>query len=170
MENIIFQDNNSAILLEKNGKTSSGKRTKHISIRYFFVTDRINKGEVSVAWLSTDDMTGDLFTKPIQGALFRSFRDLIMGVLAQPDPGPGNSKKLRTSTRSKSANVKGDQVKPAGTTWPQECVGMPWEPDGRHTDAPLNEDQNEDQVSTYLQVPRGLIDRRTHPSEVQKIS
>ena len=93
VENIIFQDNKSAILLEKNGKTSSGKRTKHISIRYFFVTDRINKGDVSVAWCPTDDMTGDFFTKPNQGALFRRFRDLIMGVVAQPDPGPGKYKK-----------------------------------------------------------------------------
>ncbi len=32
MENIIYQDNKSAILLEKNGKASSGKRTKHIYI------------------------------------------------------------------------------------------------------------------------------------------
>ena len=28
---IIYQDNKSAILLEKNGRTSSGKRTKHIN-------------------------------------------------------------------------------------------------------------------------------------------
>ena len=47
-------------------------------------------------------------------------------------------------------------------------VGLPWEPDGRRTDAPLNEDQNEDQVSTYPRGPRCHIDRRTHPSEVQK--
>jgi hypothetical protein len=33
------------MLLEKNGKASSGKRTKHINIRYYFVTDRISKGE-----------------------------------------------------------------------------------------------------------------------------
>ena len=95
-------------------------------------------------------MTGDFFTKPNQGALFKRFRDLIMGVVAQPDPGPGKSKKVRTSTRSNSANVKGDQVKPAGTTWPQECVELPWVPYGQRTDAPLNEDQNKDQVSTYL--------------------
>ena len=62
-------------------------------------------------------MTGDLFTKTIQGALFRRFRGLIMEVVTQPDPGPGNSKKVRTSTRSKSDNMKGDQVNPAGTTW-----------------------------------------------------
>ena len=73
-----------------------------------------------------------------------------MGVVAQPDPGPGKSKKVSTITRSKSANVKGDQVKPADTTWPQECVGLPWVPDGRCIDSLVNKDQNEYQVSTYL--------------------
>ena len=34
-ENIIYQDNKAAILLEKNGKASSGKRTKHINMRFF---------------------------------------------------------------------------------------------------------------------------------------
>ena len=57
------------------------------------MTDRIKKGDVSVAWCPTDDMTGDFFTKTNQGALFRRFRDLIMGVVAQPDPGPGKYKK-----------------------------------------------------------------------------
>ena len=47
-ENIIYQGNKAAILLEKNGKASSGKRTKHINMRYFFVTDRIVKRDVSV--------------------------------------------------------------------------------------------------------------------------
>jgi hypothetical protein len=35
--NIVFQDNQSAILLAKNGKASSGRRTQHIDIRYFFI-------------------------------------------------------------------------------------------------------------------------------------
>jgi hypothetical protein len=35
-DNILFQDNKSAILLEKNGRDSSGRRTKHNSIRHFF--------------------------------------------------------------------------------------------------------------------------------------
>ena len=84
-ENIIYQDNKSAMLLEKNGKASSGKRTKHINIRYFFVTDRIQKGDVDVRWCPTSLMTGDFFTKPLQGALFKRFRDLIMGVMPHPD-------------------------------------------------------------------------------------
>ena len=88
-ENIIYQDNQAAILLEKNGKASSGKRTKHINMRFFFVTDRVAKRDVSVKWCPTGDMTGDFLTKPTQGAQFRRFRDQIMGVVEQPDPGPG---------------------------------------------------------------------------------
>jgi hypothetical protein len=42
----VFQDNKSSILFDKNGKTSSSKRTKHINIRYFFITNRVNKEEV----------------------------------------------------------------------------------------------------------------------------
>ena len=86
-ENLIYQDNKAAILLEKNGKASSGKRTKHINIRFFFDTDRILKGDVSVEWCPTEDMTADFWTKPLQGSLFRKFRDLIMGVCVQPAPG-----------------------------------------------------------------------------------
>jgi len=60
-ENIVYQENMSAILLEKNGKASSGKRTKHINIRYFFVTDRIQKKEMKVEWCppTEEDMIGD---------------------------------------------------------------------------------------------------------------
>jgi hypothetical protein len=91
-DNVLFQDNKSAILLEKNGKASSSKRTKHINIRYFFITDRVNKGDVSLVWCPTGDMIGDFMTKPLQGALFRKFRDQIMGVIPARDPGPGKAK------------------------------------------------------------------------------
>ena len=45
-ENIVYQDNKSAIILENNGKASRSKRTKHINIRYYFVTDHIEKYEI----------------------------------------------------------------------------------------------------------------------------
>ena len=91
-DNIIYQDNKSAILLEKNGKASSGKQTNHINMGYFFVTDRIQKGDVSVKWCPTGDTTGDFLTKPNKGVHFKRFRDAIMGVVEQPDPGPVNTK------------------------------------------------------------------------------
>jgi hypothetical protein len=76
----VFQDNQSAMLLEKNGRGSSSKRTRHINIRYFFITDRIAKDELTVEYCPTGDMVGDFFTKALQGSLFRKFRALIMNI------------------------------------------------------------------------------------------
>ena len=77
---ILFQDNQSAILLENNGAKSSSKRTKHLNCRYYFITDRINNGDLSVAYCPTGEMVGDFFTKPLQGQLFIKFRNRIMNL------------------------------------------------------------------------------------------
>jgi hypothetical protein len=66
--------------LENNGTASSSKRTRHINIRYYFVTNRIADGEISVAYCPTKEMIADFFTKPLQGAAFTGFRDFIMNV------------------------------------------------------------------------------------------
>jgi hypothetical protein len=47
-------------------------------------------GDVSLAWCPTNTIIGDFMTKPLQGALFRRFRDQIVGVIPAQDPGPGN--------------------------------------------------------------------------------
>jgi len=78
--NVVYQDNKSAILLEKNGRGSAGKRSRHLNVRYFFVTDRIAKEELRVEYCLTEEMTGDFFTKPLQGSLFRKFRQGIMNL------------------------------------------------------------------------------------------
>jgi hypothetical protein len=78
-KNIIYQDNKSAILLETNGKKSSSRRTRALNIRYFFITDQVEKGNAEIEYCGTDDMVGDFFTKPLQGEKFRKFRDSIMG-------------------------------------------------------------------------------------------
>jgi hypothetical protein len=90
-DNILFQDNKSTILLEYNQKALSSKHTKHVNILCFFIINRVNKGDVSLVWCPTGDMIRDFMTKPIQGALFRKFRDQIMGVVPAQDPGPGNA-------------------------------------------------------------------------------
>ncbi len=48
IENLLLQDNKSSILLEQNGRASSGKRTRHINIRYFFITDWVNMKVISI--------------------------------------------------------------------------------------------------------------------------
>ena len=75
---VVFQDNKSGILLESNGTASSSRRTRHIDISYFFVKDRIGNGDVQVDFCPTDDMWGDYFTKPLQGAKFLKIRQVIM--------------------------------------------------------------------------------------------
>ena len=90
-ENILYQDNISSIHLEKNGKASSSKRTKHINIRYFFITDRIKAGEVKVEHCPSKDMIADFFTKPLQGQLFYKLRALIMNNDTGPIPKDENA-------------------------------------------------------------------------------
>ena len=76
----ILQDNESAIKLEKNGLKSVGPRSRHINIRYFFITDQINQGNVEIQDCPTDDMEGDYQSKPLQGSKFIKFRNTIMNL------------------------------------------------------------------------------------------
>jgi hypothetical protein len=126
-DNVLFQDNKSYILLEKNGKALSSKHGNHINIRYFFITDKVSKEEVSVVWCPTGDMIGDYATNPLQGALFRKLRDQIMGVTPAQDPGPGKTdsgvEKTETSNNKPSKVKVKSLVPPGKKAAPQECVG-----------------------------------------------
>ena len=54
MEELDFhQDNMSAMLTENNGKESRTKRTKHIRVRYLFINDRIENGDLSLKYFLT---------------------------------------------------------------------------------------------------------------------
>ena len=77
---VLYQDNQSAMLLEKNGTASLGRRTRHIDIRYFMIKDRVDKKELSLEYCPTDEMIADFLTKPLQGEKFRKFRKLIMNL------------------------------------------------------------------------------------------
>ena len=58
-ENIVFQDNKSAIILGKNSKMLSSNYTKDVKTRYYFVTNSIGIGKLSVEWFPTEYMIGD---------------------------------------------------------------------------------------------------------------
>jgi len=75
---VLFQDNKSTMLLEKHGRSSNTKRTRHINIRYFFITDCIQREGLSVEYCPTDDMLGDFGTKPLQGKKFFDFRRQLL--------------------------------------------------------------------------------------------
>lgn len=79
-DNIIYQDNQSSMLLASNGRASSGKRTRHINIRFFFVADRAKSGELDIQYCPTDKMIADFFTKPLQGSKFKELRATILNM------------------------------------------------------------------------------------------
>jgi hypothetical protein len=77
-QNVIRRDNMSSMKLEENGKSSSGKRTRHFDIKYFYITDLIERNEVTIEYCPTADMVADYLSKPITGAKFHQFRKAIM--------------------------------------------------------------------------------------------
>ena len=78
-KNTGYQDNEAAIKMEKNGRNSCTGNSRHIDIRYFFVKDRVDKGELEIKYCNTKRMLADFFTKPLQGLQFRLLRDIVMG-------------------------------------------------------------------------------------------
>ena len=76
---VLWQDNKSTLALIEKGRSTSS-RTKHISIRYFFVTDRVKSGRVTLQYKPTDQMVADLLTKPVQGELFRYLRGVLLNL------------------------------------------------------------------------------------------
>ena len=59
------------MLMDNNGRVSSGKITRPTNIIYFFVSDRVKYGEMSITYCPTGNMTGDYFTN--------SYKDPISG-------------------------------------------------------------------------------------------
>lgn len=77
-QNIIEQDNTSVIQLERNGRRSSTRRTKHINIRYFYVTDKVKDGTVQVTYKPTSEMLSDYLTKSLTGSLFTKHQATLL--------------------------------------------------------------------------------------------
>ena len=116
--NIFYQDNMSEMLLEKKGKKSSTKNTKHINVRYYFIKDRLETGDVVINHCPTEEMLGDIFTNPLQGSLFRNFRAEIMNI---PDDLDMVEMGMDRIGLKKGLTCKLN--KDTDTGFPQECVG-----------------------------------------------
>ena len=77
--NLLHQDNRSAILLEKNGKKSTSKHMRALNLRYSMVRDQVKNRDLLIEHFPTDDMIGDYMTKSLQGKKFANFHEMIMG-------------------------------------------------------------------------------------------
>ncbi len=67
----------STLLLGKNERVSSSKRSKHINAKYFLIKDYYDAGEVDLRYCSTDAMWANLLTKLLKGQKFRDMRAFL---------------------------------------------------------------------------------------------
>jgi hypothetical protein len=75
---IVYQDNMSCMALIARGR-SGGERTRHIDIRYFWVKDRVDRGEATIVHEGTAELYATVLTKPLQGSQFVYGRGCLTG-------------------------------------------------------------------------------------------
>jgi hypothetical protein len=73
---IINCDNTSAISYTKNDTNHS--RTRHIDIRFHFVKEYVETGDLIVKYIPTDDQLADILTKNLPTEKFKAFRDKLL--------------------------------------------------------------------------------------------
>lgn len=68
----IYCDNTSAISVSQNPVMHS--KTKHIDIRYHFLKDHVEKGNIYLEYISTDNQLADILTKSLDATRFAKLR------------------------------------------------------------------------------------------------
>lgn len=69
----IFEDNQSAISIAKNIRTSG--KTKHIDIKFHFIRDMIKLNKIKLLYCPSSDNLADVFTKSLASDKFCKFRN-----------------------------------------------------------------------------------------------
>jgi transposase InsO family protein len=60
---VVFGDNQSTIAVSQNGVRSD--RTKHVDVKYHFITEAVDNGVVKLVWVPTTQQQADIFTKAL---------------------------------------------------------------------------------------------------------
>ena len=81
----------------------------------FFIKDVLRREKITVAHCPTERMIADYFTKPLQGKLFTTLRDTIMGLIPYPT-------KERVEDKMCSGNER-EEIKPSTSSKGDSQVG-----------------------------------------------
>jgi len=73
---LVYGDNQSTIAISKNG--IKGERTKHVDVKYHFITETVESGKVQLKWIPTTEQQADIFTKALAAPVFEHFRKALM--------------------------------------------------------------------------------------------
>ena len=80
LPSVVHGDNQSAIAVSRHGIRS--ERTKHVDVKWHFVTESIERGEVEMQWVPTAEQEADIFTKALPLPAFFKLRDALMAPTA----------------------------------------------------------------------------------------
>jgi len=72
---VLYSDNQGSIALSKN--PDSHRRTKHIDVRYHLLREHVERGTVTVQYISTKDMPADVLTKELPPLKHRHCAELL---------------------------------------------------------------------------------------------
>ena len=77
----ILCDNQSAIQLAKN--PDQRQKTKHIDVRFHYIREQQERGEIDLKYVQTSSQLADIFTKPLPGPRFAYLRHSL-GIVSVP--------------------------------------------------------------------------------------
>ncbi len=77
----VMCDNQSAIQLTKN--PDQRQKTKHVAIRYPYIREQQESGEIAIKYIDTANQLADILTKPLAGPCFAYLRHAL-GVVPVP--------------------------------------------------------------------------------------
>ena len=78
---VLLQDNTSALLK----CWLCGQRTRNIHIRCFYGHERVADGTIVVTYCPTKEMVSNYLFKPLQGSLFQTHHNTLMGISTAED-------------------------------------------------------------------------------------
>ena len=73
---LVYGDNQSTLAVSANGVKSD--RTKHVDVKYHFITQTVEEGTVKLKWIPTAEQQADIFTKALAPPLFERLRQQLM--------------------------------------------------------------------------------------------
>jgi hypothetical protein len=73
---LVYGDNQSTIAVSQNGV--KGERTKHVDVKYHFITQTVEEGAVKLKWIPTAEQQADIFTKALAPPVFERLRQQLM--------------------------------------------------------------------------------------------
>ena len=73
-------DNMCSMRLLEQG-TGSFKRAKHIKVRFFWLKDLIDDGEIILIYVPSEELVADMLTKATTGAKFKYLRGKLLGIM-----------------------------------------------------------------------------------------